>query len=291
MLLFIDSVHRYYRATGDLDFVARAMPVMEHIIACYRRGTAHGIRMDADGLVEAGQGLDQVTWMDVRIGEILPTPRHGKPVEINAYWYNALRILEEFEILLERESSGYGKLAEQVKASFLAKFWNPQKGCLRDVLSGTKSDDQIRCNQIWAVSMTYSMVEGRLGRSVVEVVKNHLLTPRGLRSLSPADPDYHPHYGGDQLQRDLAYHQGTVWVFPLGGFYRAYLKVNDCSTQARDQVQKWLEAVLPMLEEGCAGQLPEIYDGENPQEGKGCFAQAWSVGELLTVYQFLEDTK
>ena len=282
-LLLIDSIWQYYERTHDLDFVREAWPVMERIVRAYRRGTHHGIRMDSDGLILAGQGYDQVTWMDVRIGDLLPTPRHGKPVEINAYWYNALRILDALAAVLDMPRRDYRELAERVKASFLEKFYIPKEGYLKDVLSGTEADTQIRCNQIWAVSMAFSMLDEEQARNVVNTVKDHLFTDHGLRSLSPADPQYHPCYGGDQLQRDLAYHQGTVWVFPLGAFYLAWMKV-----YGPEQVNIWLSSLKDMLREGCAGQLPEIYDGENPHTGKGCFAQAWSVGELLTVYEALE---
>ena len=287
-LLFIDSIWQYYCRTRDLDFVREAWPVMSRIVEGYCLGTHHGIKMDGDGLIRAGEGFDQVTWMDVRIGEILPTPRHGKPVEVNAYWYNALKIMENLGNMLGKEIGSYEKLSGRVKKAFLEKFWIRDKKYLRDVLSGTGADEQIRCNQIWAVSMSFSMLSEQQMKEVVETVYSHLFTDHGLRSLSPEDPEYHPHYGGDQLSRDLAYHQGTVWVFPLGAFYLAYLKAHGYSGEAGNQVRSWLSAMEEMLQEGCAGQLPEIYDGENPEEGKGCFAQAWSVGEMLTVYEALE---
>ena len=285
-LLFIDSIWQYYSRTEDLAFVQEAWPVMTRIVDAYRRGTKHGIHMEEDGLIAAGEGFDQVTWMDVRIGDILPTPRHGKPVEINAYWYNALKILEAFSGKLGLSGEAYGTLAEKVKESFLKAFYIPEKGYLRDVISGTGADDQIRCNQIWAVSMAFTMLNPQQERAVVDTVSRHLFTDHGLRSLSPEDREYHPHYGGDQLNRDLAYHQGTVWVFPLGAFYLAYLRTMGKAGAA--QVRSWLSSMEPMLREGCAGQLPEIYDGDNPREGKGCFAQAWSVGEMLMVYEALE---
>lgn len=287
-LLLIDSVWQYYQRTGDHRLVRDAFPVMNRILERYCLGTDHGIKMDGDGLIMAGQGMDQVTWMDVRIGDILPTPRHGKPVEINAYWYHALKIMEQLAPKMGKPSEGYGKLAEITKESFLKEFWMPEQGYLKDVISGTKADTQIRCNQIWAVSMSFSMLDEDQGKKVVETVEHHLFTDHGLRSLSPQDPEYHPSYGGDQLQRDLSYHQGTTWVFPLGAFYLAYLKVHGNSREAAAQVRIWLSSMEEMLREGCAGQLPEIYDGDHPSEGKGCFAQAWSVGEMLTVYEALE---
>ena len=286
-LLFILTVYEYYRKTGDSVFVKGAYQTMSEIIDWYQKGTDYGIRMDEDGLIMAGRDYDQVTWMDVRVGEILPTPRHGKPVEINAYWYNALCIMEEFKTFYPEDEREYGKLAEKVKESFGQKFWNEEAGCLKDVLSGTKADNQIRCNQIWAVSLPFSVLEPERERQVVEAVFRKLYTPYGLRTLDPADEEFHPTYGGPQLERDLAYHQGTVWVFPLGGYYLAYLKVNGYSEEARRHVEKQLESIEAALWEGCIGQLPEIYDGGNPTSSRGCFAQAWSVGEILRVYDTL----
>ncbi len=294
-LLYIHGVYLYFQKTEDIAFIKEIWPVMKEIIKWYRKGTAHGIRMDEDGLIEAGEGLDQVTWMDVRIGEILPTPRHGKPVEINAYWYNALRIMEVFEKLLEdgfpEEETDYGALAAKVKDSFREKFWNEKKGCLRDVLSGTTADEQIRCNQIWAVSMPFSILDAEQEKQVVDTVFEKLYTPLGLRTLEKSDPEFHGEYGGEQKQRDLAYHQGTVWVFPLGAYYLAYLKTRDYSQEAAEKVARQMEALQATMAEGCIGQLPEIYDGENPSFSRGCFAQAWSVGEILRVYEVLEEVE
>lgn len=287
-LLFIDGIWQYYSRTQDLAFVKEAFPGMAHIIASYEAGTKHGIGMDSDGLIFAGEGLDQVTWMDVRVNDILPTPRHGKPVEVNAYWYNALRIMAALSEKLGTPNPHYAALAEKVKESFVKAFYLPERGYLKDVISGTKADEQIRCNQIWAVSMAFSMLSREQARSVVDTVQKHLYTPCGLRSLSPEDPEYHPHYGGPQLQRDLAYHQGTTWVFPAGAYYLAYLKTHGSSKEAAQEVRRQLAYLPEMLKEGCAGQLPEIYDGDHPSEGKGCFAQAWSVGEILMVLEALE---
>ena len=343
-LLFILAVYEYYRRTKNMAFVKEAWPVMEDIVDWYRKGTDFGIRMDEDGLITAGQGLDQVTWMDVRVENILPTPRHGKPVEINAYWYNALRIMalfaeagaaDEADVHEKAEAAGeavmpekteaaiegavfgeagvkaavqqsfggcgqpdrvqaadYGALADRVKARFAALFWNEKTGCLRDVIASdgnAGAQDQIRCNQIWAVSLPFSLLSPEQERKVTETVFRRLYTPCGLRSLDPADPQFHPFYGGAQLDRDLAYHQGTVWTFPLGGYYLAYLKVNGYSEAAKSRVREQMEALLPALYEGCAGQLAEIYDGGEPMVSKGCFAQAWSVGELLRVCEALEE--
>ena len=302
-LLFINCVYLYFRKTRDTAFVEEMYPVMERIVKGYMQGTRFGIHMDTDGLIAAGQGLDQVTWMDVRVGEILPTPRHGKPVEINAYWYNALRIMEALGRKAKADGCGpdYGALAEQVKRSFTEKFWDQERGCLKDVLSAmdakkasvetgsVHAQDQIRCNQIWAVSLPFTMLDRKKERQIVETVFEKLYTPYGLRTLEAGDREFHPFYGGPMEERDMAYHQGTVWVFPLGAYYLAYLKVHGYSEEAKQTVKEQLETLEPALREGCIGQLPEIYDGENPVSSKGCFAQAWSVGEILRVYDALEN--
>lgn len=255
----------------------------------YQKGTAYHIRMEEDGLISAGEGLEQLTWMDVRIGEHLPTPRHGKPVEINAYWYNAACIMDVLAPLAGKDGLSYRQLARKVRDSFRKKFWLKEKHCLRDVLSGGPEEEQLRCNQIWAVSMPFTMLDAEQEKQVVETVGKVLCTPLGLRTLDPRDSDFHPTYGGPQEERDLAYHQGTVWPFPLGAYYLAYLKVHGYSGEAALRVRGQLEALIPALREGCAGQLPEIYDGETPTVSRGCFAQAWSVGELLRAAEALEN--
>lgn len=286
-LLFINCVYLYYQAAGDRAFVQEMYPVMERIIKAYREGTDYGIHMDEDGLIQSGEGLWQVTWMDVRVGDILPTPRHGKPVEINAYWYNALCIMDELAETADKKAV-YTQLKEKVKASFVDKFWMDDKKCLKDLVSGTKADAQIRCNQIWAVSLTFTMLDPEKEQQVVETVFEKLYTPYGIRTLEQEDQEVHGLYQGKMEDRDMAYHQGTVWTFPLGAYYLAYLKENQYSPEAKKIVREQLEVMEAAMREGCIGQLPEIYDGENPTRSKGCFAQAWSVGEILRVYEALE---
>ena len=286
-LLMVNIIWLYVEKTGDTAFAKEAWPVMERVIHHYRKGTKHGIRMDEDGLICAGQGLDQVTWMDVRVGEILPTPRHGKPVEINAYWYSALCIMDALAKKLGLDRADYAELAEKVKTSF-AKFWMEDQQCLKDVLSGTGADTQVRCNQIWAVTQPFAMLTPAQEKAVVDAVYAHLYTPCGLRTLSPEDGQYHGVYEGVQKERDMAYHQGTTWVFPLGAYYLAYLKVHGYSETAKAAVREALAPMEATLREGCIGQLPEIYNGDAPAFSRGCFAQAWSVGEILRVYEALE---
>lgn len=290
-LLFINGIYLYYNATKDVAFVQEVYPVMKHIIENYMSGTHFGIYMDTDGLIQAGEGLAQVTWMDVRIGEILPTPRHGKPVEINAYWYNALKIMEILAEFVDEPKESYTKLAEMVKGNFQKQFWMEEKGCLKDLVSGTTSDMQIRCNQIWAVSMPFTMLVEEQEKKVVETVFEKLYTPYGLRTLEEDDREFHGIYEGPVEKRDMAYHQGTVWTFPLGAYYLAYLKVHHYSQEAVEIVKEQLEVMESAMREGCIGQLPEIYDGKNPTSSKGCFAQAWSTGEILRVYEALENKK
>lgn len=287
-LLFINCVYLYHWYTGDVDFVRQAYPTMEKIMESYQKGTAYHIRMEEDGLISAGDGLEQLTWMDVCIDGHLPTPRHGKPVEINAYWYNAACVMDALASTAGRDGAPYRELSRKIRDSFREKFWWEEKHCLRDVLSGGPDEEQLRCNQIWAVSMPFTMLEPEQEKQVVETVGKALYTPLGLRTLDPSDPDFHPTYGGPQEERDLAYHQGTVWPFPLGAYYLAYLKVHGYSAEAARQVKSQMEALVPALREGCAGQLPEIYDGETPTVSRGCFAQAWSVGELLRAAEQLE---
>lgn len=290
-LLFINCVYLYYRKTGDKAFIREVYPVMKQITEYYKNGTKFGIHADSDGLLAAGKDLDQVTWMDVRAGDVLPTPRHGKPVEVNAYWYNAVRIMENLSPLCGEKGTLYAEQAEQIKAAFNKQFWIEEQQCLKDVISGTDADFQIRCNQIWAVSMPFTMLEEDKERRLVDTVFEKLYTPYGLRTLDPDDPQFHPAYAGEMFDRDMAYHQGTVWVYPMGAYYLAYLKVNHYSREAKEHVRSQMEVLESAMREGCIGQLPEIYDGENPVSSKGCFAQAWSVGEILRVYEALEEKK
>ncbi len=288
-LLFIYAVQMYFDQFGDLDFVREAYPEMKEIVEWYKKGTDFHIRMEDDGLISAGKDLEQVTWMDIRIQDVLPTPRHGKPVEINAYWYNALKILASFSRMLHLdEDAAYEELSEKVKEAFLNQFWNEKEQCLKDVISGTSADDQVRLNQIWAVSLPYSILPIEKEKLVVEKVYAELFTPYGLRSLSPKDPEFKSSYGGSLWNRDMAYHQGTVWAFPLGAYYLSYLKVHAYSEESKIKVRRDLEILEGTLQEGCLGQIAEIFDGLEPDVSKGCFAQAWSVGELLRAVKAAE---
>lgn len=293
-LLFINTAYEYIKFSGDETFVDEIFPVLEPIVEAYKNGTDFHIKMDEDCLISAGADLEQLTWMDVRVGDHLPTPRHGKPVEINAYWYSALKVMEEFAKKLGKETQAeeYAALAEKVKAAFLQKFWNEEEHCLKDVLSGNSEENQIRCNQIWVLTQPFTMLPAEKEKQVIQKVREELYTTVGLRTLSPKDPAFHEIYIGSMQQRDRAYHQGTTWAFPLGAYYRAclrFMKEQDFAEKAEWQqhVTDGIRKLHDWLEEGCVAQIAEIYDGGTPTISRGCYAQAWSVGELLrAVYEY-----
>lgn len=292
-LWYFHSVHEYLRYTGgdeDYRFIQeRIYPKLKEIIHAYRTGTDFSIGMDEDGLIHAGGGFDQVTWMDVRVGDWVVTPRHGKPVEINALWYNALRVMTE---LAERfgESAPYDELSQKVRTSFNERFWNEETQCLYDVVDvvqpdGSKVDDgSIRPNQIWAVSLPFTMLPEVKERAVVGVVYQHLYTPYGLRSLSFKDAQYQPQYIGKLIDRDAAYHMGTTWAFPLGAFISSYCKVHHYSSDAVKVAQEMCEVFEDHMQDGGIGGIAEIFDGDFACTSRGCFTQAWSVGEILRAY-------
>ena len=272
--------------TDDYDFIrAQLYPVLADIMAWHERGTRYGIRLDADGLLLAGEPGVQLTWMDAKVGDWVVTPRHGKPVEIQALWYNALRTMEDLCQRFGDESNvvHWKELADAARSRFTELFWNESTGCLFDVVSGESRDASIRPNQILAVSLHHSMLPGEKAKRVVSAVAGELLTPYGLRSLAPSDHQYRGRYQGDPYTRDSAYHQGTVWPWLMGPFLTAYLKVNGRSAKARRQAEEWLSELRRfMLDEG-VGQIPEVFDGDAPHRAGGCLAQAWSVAELLRI--------
>lgn len=258
---------------------------LKEIVSAYEKGTDFSIYMEDDGLIHAGSGHDQITWMDVRVGDWVATPRHGKPVEINALWYNALRIMESLCEKFDEDASAYRTRANQVKESFNAKFWDSSNQCLFDVVDGDEPDDHIRPNQIYAVSLPFSLLPEEQEKAVVALVEKELFVGCGLRSLAPDHPDYHGIYCGALAKRDAAYHQGTAWGFLLGGFFSAYMKVNHHSSSAAENAVHMLEPVRKHLSDsGCIGSISEIFDGDAPHNPRGCYAQAWSVGEVLRCY-------
>ena len=288
-LWYFYAVYQYlhYNPAAEAEaFVKEQIfPHLKEIISAYEKGTDFSIYMEDDGLIHAGSGLDQITWMDVRVGDWVATPRHGKPVEINALWYNALRIMESLCEKFDEDASAYRTRAEQVKESFNAKFWDSSNQCLFDVVDGDEPDDHIRPNQIYAVSLPFSLLPEEQEKSVVALVEKELFVGCGLRSLAPDHPDYHGIYCGALAKRDAAYHQGTAWGFLLGGFFSAYMKVNHHSSSAAENAIRMLEPVRKHLSDsGCIGSISEIFDGDAPHNPRGCYAQAWSVGEVLRCY-------
>jgi len=279
MFVAVESLVRY---TSDLSFVKDQLyETLRGIIDWHVRGTRYGIRVDADGcLTTRGE---QLTWMDAKVGDWVVTPRRGKPVEVQALWYNAVRIMEtlagEFGDAATRTRCA--ELAEQLRASFPHLFWNPAAGCLYDVVDGERRDAAIRPNQIFAVSLVHTLLPDDQARSVVQVVARELLTPYGLRTLAPGDPNYHSRYEGAQRSRDGAYHQGTVWPWLLGPFIGAYLKVNGRTPQTLAKAAQCLAAFPEHLHMAGLGQISEIFDGDPPHHRRGCIAQAWSVAEIL----------
>ncbi|MGB4985528.1 MAG: amylo-alpha-1,6-glucosidase [Erysipelotrichaceae bacterium] len=287
-LWFIYAVYQYYQQTKDLDYIQNiALKPIEEIIKNYMKGTKYSIYMQDDGLLHAGSDLDQVTWMDVRYENILPTPRHGCPVEVNALWYNSIKTLCYFKQILNQDSSNYEILADKIKKSFNQQFINNQLFSLKDVISNKEDNNQIRPNQIFVTMLDFQILDQKTNKMIVDTVYEHLYTPYGLRSLSKYDKEFKPNYRGSLFERDMSYHQGTVWAFPLGAYYISYLKVNNYTKCAKQQVLTQLEYLIPTLNEGCVGQIAEIFDGLNPTKSCGCFAQAWSVSELLRVFDHL----
>ena len=285
-LWFFQAVYAYAEASGDWQFAETEMlPVLQTILTAHIAGTDYKIGVDpADGLLSAGEPGVQLTWMDAKVGDWVVTPRSGKPVEINALWHNALSVAAEIAGRAGQAdfAADCRQRAEQAKASFGEAFWNSETGCLYDVIcpDGTP-DASVRPNQIFAVSLPFPVIDGDKAKAVIDVVAEHLLTPFGLRTLSPGSPDYHARYApGDQTARDGAYHQGTVWPWLLGAFCDAHLKVHGDKSKTLALLGTLLTTGLT---EYGVGTLAEVYDAEAPYAPNGCPAQAWSVAEVLRV--------
>ncbi|MEW6156720.1 MAG: amylo-alpha-1,6-glucosidase [Verrucomicrobiota bacterium] len=281
-LWFFHAFDRYLEYTGDRLTLRRLLPKLTEIVQHHLRGTRFGIGVDpADGLLRQGEFGYQLTWMDAKVDDWVVTPRRGKAVEINALWYNALRLLEEW--LREEEdfanAQTCGQHAERAREAFNQRFWYAEGKYLYDVVDGEDGDDRAcRPNQLLAISLKHPVLEAQHWESVVEVVRERLLTPVGLRSLSRAHPEYKAKYFGDIRARDAAYHQGTVWAWLIGPFVDAWLKLHP---EDRAGARKFLEGFVAHLNEACIGSVSEIFDAESPFTPRGCIAQAWSVAELL----------
>ncbi|MBX6314672.1 MAG: glycogen debranching enzyme N-terminal domain-containing protein, partial [Isosphaeraceae bacterium] len=281
-LWYFHALDRYLTCTGDRETLRLLLPKLLDIVDSHRRGTWFGIGVDpADGLLRQGAEGYQLTWMDAKVGDWVVTPRRGKAVEINALWYNALRLLEGWVREEQGETAAHplAEQAEQVRASFNRRFWYEEGGYLYDVVDGEFGDDPAcRPNQVFAISPRYPVLDRSRWEPVLETVRQRLLTPVGLRSLAPGHPDYKPRYDGDLRSRDAAYHQGTVWAWLIGPFIDAWRKLHpDDPASAR----RWLEGFVPHLGEACIGSISEIFDAEPPYTPRGCIAQAWSVAEVL----------
>lgn len=282
-LWFFQAVQRYVEATDDRGTLRHLLPKFRGIVEHHLRGTRFGIQVDpADGLLRQGAEGYQLTWMDAKVDGWVVTPRRGKAVEINALWYNALRLLEGW---LREEGDGaaaetLSEHANRCRDSFNRRFWNPETGFLFDVIDGPdgSNDPALRPNQVFAISLDHPVLDADKWKRVVDVVRERLLTPVGLRSLGPDHPDYKPRYFGDLRTRDAAYHQGTVWGWLIGPFIDAWLKTYP---DDRDAAAKFLGGFQAHLGEGCVGSVSEIFDAEPPFTPRGCIAQAWSVAESL----------
>ena len=281
-LWYMEAIRAYHAATGDDQLLRDLFPVLQEIITWHQRGTRYQIHVDPqDGLLYAGEAGVQLTWMDAKVGDWVVTPRIGKPVEINALWYNALRSMSQFAHLLKQDTNVYEKLAQKVKEGF-TRFWHNDLGFCYDVLDTPDGNDaSLRPNQLFAVSLAYSPLNKTQQKSVVDLCARHLLTSHGLRSLAPTDPSYKGHYGGDFFQRDGTYHQGTVWGWLIGPFVQAHLRVYGDHAQART----FLTPLLHHLADHGLGSISEIFDGDAPFTPRGCIAQAWSVAEVLRTWQ------
>jgi predicted glycogen debranching enzyme len=281
ILWYFEALRSYYCATEDQEFLAQLFPLLTEVIEWHIKGTRYQIKMDQDGLLYAGEDGVQLTWMDAKVGNWVVTPRIGKPVEINALWYNALMSMEYFCQILGQNGTKYAKMLENMRSHF-PKFWCKEGGYCYDVIDTPQgNDNSFRPNQIFAVSLPSvwkkPLLDDRQRKMVVDSVAQKLLTSLGLRSLDPHDPNYQGIYGGDQLQRDGAYHQGTTWAWLIGHFVQAHLSVYQNPNLARS----FLEPFANHLSDGCIGNISEIFDGNVPFTHRGCYAQAWSVAEVL----------
>ena len=285
-LWFFEAVRAYLAYTGDLEFVRKEIyAVLNDVISWHVRGTRFGITVDSAGLLTSGESGVQLTWMDAKVGDWVVTPRRGRPVEIQALWYNALCVMEDLARRVGDEPGRkrYLNMATVAKWSFNRLFWNEQGGYFYDAVENGTVDASIRPNQIFAVSLPHTMLTPERAKQVLEVVEKHLLTPYGLRTLAPSDPNYRGRYTGDQASRDGAYHQGTVWPWLMGPFIAGYLRLHGYTAAARQQAEAWLSPLKDHVTDAGLGHVSEIFEGDPPHRPCGCIAQAWSVAEVLRV--------
>jgi predicted glycogen debranching enzyme len=290
-LWFIETIWQYLNYCADSKWRQEALqlireqfyPALKSILDAHLSGTRYHIQVDSEGFLWAGDSNTQLTWMDAKVGDVAITPRAGRPVEIQALWYNALRIVEELgrEFGDSVSSDYFAGRANRLLENFERVFWNSDEQCLYDVVGASGPDPAIRPNQVIAVSLRHCLVSEEKARLVLKSAERHLLTPFGLRTLSPADPNYRSRCEGDVWNRDSAYHQGTVWPWLAGPFFSAKIRFADDISQTLAEAQSWLDRLSSHLEDACLGQVSEIFDAEEPHTPRGCVAQAWSVAELL----------
>jgi predicted glycogen debranching enzyme len=283
-LWFFHAIYKYYRYTSDKEFIVKLIPILKDIIDWHYKGTRYNIHVDAsDELLYAGEQGVQLTWMDAKVGDWVVTPRIGKAVEINALWYNALCVMNFLlaESGQEAEGENYLSRSKKVLKSFNEQFWNGKQKCLYDFVDGATKNDDLRPNQIYALSLPFSLLSKAKGQKILNMITEKLLTPKGLRSLSPDHKDYHPIYGGDQWHRDSAYHQGTVWSFLLGPYVDALMWIK--GAKGKPEATKLVNQFFNHLDEAGIGTMSEIFDAETPNTPRGCMAQAWGVAEALRV--------
>ena len=283
-LWLVVAVHRLMEASGDREFARKRMkPTVAAILDGYQNGTRHGIRMTLDGLVTQGEPGVQLTWMDAKVGDWVVTPRRGLAVEIQALWYNALLIGAELAKGAgeDTRASEWTVLAGKVRESFLRTFWSESLGYLADVVAGGTKDLSLRPNQLYAIGLPHALLPRDKALRVLDVVKRHLLTPVGLRTLAPSDPHYQGRYEGGTESRDGAYHQGTVWPYLMGIYFDALIRLH--GEEGKAPAREWLAGFAPHLREAGLGTVSEIFDGDPPHRPGGTIAQAWSVSELLRI--------
>ncbi len=284
-LWYFQAIYKYLQYTKNYEFVKRYLyDGLKEIIRSYKEGTHYHIKSDQDGLIYAGDESTQLTWMDAKVDDWVVTPRHGKAVEINALWYNALKIMSHIAQHNQEEYREYDDAANKVRKAFEREFWNEEKQCLFDVINEKGKDDRVRPNQIFAVSLDFPVIEGEKARKIVSVVWQQLYAAYGLKSLSPLERGYAGVHTGDRVQRDGAYHQGTAWSWLMGHFISAYRKVSGYSEQSRRIAAKLIAPFKDHLRDACIGSISEIFDGDEPHTPRGCFAQAWGVAEVLRAY-------
>jgi len=298
-LWFVDAIWQYLNYSTDARWKKDSLelirtqfyPAMKSIINHHLAGTSYGIHADSDGFLWAGDNSTQLTWMDAKVGDVAITPRAGRPVEIQALWYNALRTVEEFGRKFgDPAAADYcAGVANRLRSNFERVFWNERDQCLFDVVGELTADASMRPNQVIAISLRHNLVDKEKTRKVLAAAERELLTPFGLRTLGPSDSRYRPRYEGDVWGRDSAYHQGTVWPWLAGPYFTAKIRNADDVELALEETQDWLNRFAVHLRDAGLGQISEIFDADEPHHPRGCIAQAWSVSELLRLAKLVNE--